>query len=64
MQKVFSLLRIQGDYMNEKKQGGFKLSYIIVLLAAVLILSLLFIDFGQNGTKLETYQVEQIIQGD
>ena len=50
--------------MNEKKQGGFKLSYIIVLLAAVLILSLLFIDFGQNGTKLETYQVEQIIQGD
>jgi len=47
--------------MNEKKQGGFKLIYVIVLLVAVLLLSLLFIDFGHNGQKLESYQVEEVL---
>ncbi len=39
--------------MNEKKQGGFKLSYLIVFLVVVLLICLLWIDFGNNGQKIE-----------
>ncbi len=48
--------------MNEKKQGGFKLIYIIGILVVVLLFCLLFIDFGYNGTELNQTEVFQIIQ--
>ena len=38
--------------MNEKKQGGFKLSYLIIFLVVVLLFCLLFIDFGNNGKRV------------
>jgi len=50
--------------MNEKKQGGFKITWVIVALVAALLLCLLFIDFGNHGQKLTQGQVEQIITGD
>lgn len=50
--------------MNEKKQGGFKLSYIVVLLVIVLLFALLFVDFGNNGQKLSLTQVEQVVEGE
>lgn len=49
--------------MNDKKQGGFKLSYIVVLLVVVLLFALLFIDFGNNGVQLTQTEVEQIVEG-
>ncbi|MDE6583295.1 MAG: hypothetical protein K2K31_01430, partial [Clostridia bacterium] len=48
--------------MNEKKQGGFKLIYIIGILVVVLLVCLLFIDFGYNGTELNQTEVFQIVQ--
>ncbi len=48
--------------MNEKKQGGFKLSYLIVFLVVVLLLCLLFIDFGNNGKKIEWTQAYDMVQ--
>ena len=49
--------------MNEKKQGGFKLSYIIVLLVVVLLFSLLFVNFGNNGQKLAQSEVFDMVKG-
>ena len=48
--------------MNEKKQGGFKLSYLIVFLVVVLLLCLLFIDFGNNGQKIEWTQAYEYVE--
>ncbi|MGN1201014.1 MAG: ATP-dependent zinc metalloprotease FtsH [Candidatus Caccovivens sp.] len=50
--------------MNEKKQGGFKLTYLIVALAIALVFALLFIDFGNNGAKLDRSEVFQIISSE
>ena len=47
--------------MNEKKQGGFKLSYLIIFLVVVLLFCLLFIDFGNNGQLIATSDAEIII---
>ena len=49
--------------MNEKKRG-FKLSYLVVLLVAVLLFALLFIDFGNNGKELSETDLNKIIVGD
>ena len=50
--------------MNDKKQqGGFKLSYVIVLLVIVLLFSLLFVDFGNNGSRLTQSEVFDMIKG-
>lgn len=49
--------------MNEKKQGGFKLSYLIVLLVVVLLVALLFVDFGDNGKELTPTEVSSLISG-
>lgn len=49
--------------MNEKKQGGFKLTYVIILLVVVLLFALLFVDFGNNGTKLQQNEVFDMING-
>ena len=38
--------------MNEKKQGGFKISYLIIFLVIVLLFCLLFVDFGNNGQQI------------
>lgn len=51
--------------MNEKKQKGFKLSYLVVLLVVVLLFALLFIDFGNNGKELTTQtEIYSIIKGE
>jgi len=50
--------------MNEKKQGGFKLTYVIVALVVALLIALLFVDFGNNGQKLSGNEVKQIVAGD
>lgn len=49
--------------MNEKKQGGFKISFLIGFLLIVLLFSLLFIDFGNNGQQLSQDEVFQIVDG-
>ena len=49
--------------MNEKKQGGFKLTYLIVLLVTVLLVALLFVDFGNNGKELKTSDGRDLISG-
>ena len=49
--------------MNEKKQGGFKFSFLIGFLLIVLLFSLLFIDFGNNGQQLSQDEVFQIVDG-
>ena len=38
--------------MDDKKQGGFKISYLIIFLVVVLLFCLLFIDFGNNGKRV------------
>ena len=46
--------------MNEKKQGGFKISYLIIFLVIVLLFCLLFVDFGNNGQQIgyrDAYQM-------
>ena len=48
--------------MNEKKQGGFKLSYLIIFLVVVLLLCLLFVDFGNNGQQITTDQAIEMIE--
>ena len=48
--------------MNEKKQGGFKLSYLIIFLVVVLLFCLLFIDFGNNGQRIEWTDAYQYVQ--
>ena len=48
--------------MNEKKQGGFKLSYLIIFLVVVLLFCLLFIDFGNNGQLITTDRAFEIIE--
>jgi len=50
--------------MNEKKHGGFKISYIVALLVLVLLCALLFVDFGHNGTELtDSKEIFGIIDG-
>jgi cell division protease FtsH len=49
--------------MNEKKQGGFKLTWVIVAVLAVLVLCLLFVDFGNHGQQISADQGKQIISG-
>ncbi len=50
--------------MNEKKQqGGFKLGWIVALLVVVLLLALLFVDFGNTGKELSQDEVYEIIDG-
>ena len=50
--------------MNDKKQqGGFKLSYVIVLLVIVLLFSLLFVNFGDNGQRVIQSDVESLLNG-
>ena len=48
--------------MNEKKQGGFRLSYLIIFLVVVLLFCLLFIDFGNNGQRLGMSEGDTIIE--
>ena len=38
--------------MDDKKQGGFKISYLIIFWVVVLLFCLLFIDFGNNGKRV------------
>ena len=45
--------------MNEKKQGGFKLSYLIIFLVVVLLFCL---DFGNNGQRLGMSEGDTIIE--
>ena len=49
--------------MNEKKQKGFKLSYVVTLLVVVLLFALLFIDFGHNGYQLTQNEVVEVVNG-
>ena len=50
--------------MNEKKQGGFKLIYVVILLAVALLFALLFVDFGNNGKHLtKQTEIYSIIDG-
>lgn len=50
--------------MNEKKQGGFKLAYVIMALIVVLLVALMFVDFGHNGKELTTQKdIYDIIDG-
>lgn len=49
--------------MDEKKQKGFKISYIVVFLVALLLLCLLFVDYGTNGVELSQNEVIEIIDG-
>ncbi len=48
--------------MNEKKRGGFKLIYLVIILVVALLVALLFIDFGNNGTYLELSQVNDVLE--
>ena len=48
--------------MNEKKQRKFKLGYVLVLLVAVLLFSLLLIDFGENGIRLSYGQALSVLE--
>ena len=48
--------------MNEKKQGGFRLSYLIIFLVVVLLFCLLFIDFGNNGQRIEWTEAYEYVQ--
>lgn len=49
--------------MNEKKQGGFKIGYVIILLVVVLLFALLFVDFGDNGKHLVTSDGKLLLEG-
>lgn len=40
--------------MNEKKQSGFRLTYLIVALVVALLVALLFVDFGNHGKELNS----------
>ncbi len=48
--------------MNEKKRGGFKLIYLVIILVVALLVALLFIDFGNNGEYLELSQVNAVLE--
>ena len=50
--------------MNEKKNGGFKIGYVIILLVAVLLIAFLFVDFGENGRELTQTEVYEVVQGE
>ncbi len=50
--------------MDEKKQGRFKFTWVIVALVAALLLCLLFVDFGNHGTKLTTAKGIDLLQGE
>ena len=49
--------------MEEKKQGRFKITWVIVALVAALLLCLLFVDFGNHGTKLTTGEGVAYLEG-
>ena len=49
--------------MNEKKQGGFRLFYLIVTLVVALLVALLFVDFGNNGKELDSSEGEELLAG-
>ena len=49
--------------MEEKKRGGFKITWVIVALVAVLLLCLLFVDFGHHGDLLSAGQGEALLNG-
>lgn len=50
--------------MNDKKQNGFKIAYVVVLLVVVLLFALMFVDFGHNGKELTNRQdIFNIIDG-
>ena len=49
--------------MNEKKQSGFKMFYVVVALVVALLVALLFVDFGNNGKELSTSEGKQLIAG-
>ena len=49
--------------MNEKKQGGFRLFYLIVTLVVALLVALLFVDFGNNGKELSTSEGAELLAG-
>lgn len=48
--------------MNEKKQNGFKLSYIVVFLVVILIFCLLFVDFGNNGEQISADKAIELVE--
>ncbi|MBP3619135.1 MAG: hypothetical protein J6J24_00570, partial [Clostridia bacterium] len=50
--------------MNDKKQNGFKISYLVVFLVVALLFSLLFIDFGNNGYQLSLGDVDKLVAGE
>ncbi len=47
--------------MEEKKRKGFKMVYLVILLVAVLLLCFAFIDFSDNGERLDLSEAEQSI---
>ncbi len=49
--------------MNEKKQSGFRLTYLIVALVVALLVALLFVDFGDHGKELTSGQGMSAIEG-
>ena len=48
--------------MNDKKQSGFKLSYLIIALVVILLFCLLFIDFGNNGKEISWTEAYQMME--
>ncbi len=49
--------------MNEKKQGGFKIGWVVAMLVVVLLVALLFVDFGDNGKLLTYNEVIELVDG-
>ncbi len=50
--------------MDEKKQGGFKIGWLVALLVVALLVALLFVGFGDNGELLSQDEVLSIIDGE
>ncbi len=47
----------------EEKKGGFRLSYLVLILVVVLLLCFLFIDTSNPGTRVAQSDVEALISG-
>ena len=47
----------------EEKKGGFRLSYLVLILVVVLLLCFLFIDTSNPGTRVELSDVDAFISG-
>ncbi len=47
----------------EEKKGGFKLSYLVLILVVVLLLCFLFVDTSNPGKRIELSEVDSFITG-